>query len=253
MQLNYNRGTVKWILIVIALLIVSNSLNIWTTDRKYQQVIAQNEHALRGLQYLSDSVTTRYDIITTDLELALKDRGRLQGHVEEMQAKYKINITEVSELIAVRDTIYVIRTGTVIPADECSGMMFVNMDTLGVYLDTEIQYPSGRYKLDIDFKPLDLVVTVERTDKGLKRHTAYFPNQPWYTISSWDVIVEEGEGAPPSLIKRLIGDIGDIGFTLGGGVGMNPTGMALISVGNLHLGMDSEERVILMRTFRLFE
>jgi len=97
------------------------------------------------------------------------------------------------------------------------------------------------------------VVTVERTDEGLKRHSAYFPNQPWYTISSWDVIVEEGKGGPPSLIERLFGDIGDIGFTLGGGIGINPTGMALLSIGSLHLGIDSEERVILMRTFRLFE
>ena len=252
MRIKYNKRTVNLILIIVALLIVTNGLNYWQTDRKYQQTIQQNVEAMRGLQALSDSMTTQYDLITTDIELALQDRTKLREHVEYIETNYDIDVTEVSELIALRDSIDTKGQSFVVPKDEHSGVMFINADTLGVYLDAEVLYPEGRYKLDVGFKPLDLVVTVERTDEGLKRHTAYFPNQPWYTISSWDVIVEEGDSGPPSLIERLFGDIGDIGFAFGGGIGVTPTGMALVSIGDTFIGIDSHQNVVLMRKFSLF-
>lgn len=249
------------LIIVILLLVISLAVGVFMgrastsgsiEDRNTR--IRQLEEEKRGLFEENEGIQSRYLSITEDLDRAIADNDSLTQIVADLRGRVQGLIREVERSVVTIDSLHAEGTASI---DSTTGHLSIRVAKQGVNLWNDVNCFSGEYSVLITHDPIEIVTVLAETDEGLLKKSITFPGQPWMSVSSWDIIVEEPlDPDQGSIWSRLFGNLGKIGVVGGGSIGKSPGIVLGASVGDIVLATESivgdETRLMLTKRWGLF-
>lgn len=181
--------------LMTVVLIVGSIVNTLAHNKQ----VRQNRKGLELLLAANDSVQIlstelgdvqlKYSLAVDNLSDSKNLTDEMKDRINALENALDIKVEAIEHLKAEMADLRITTVGEVTETEPGVGFIEISQDTMGIAIHGKVFWPSGETDLLVERDPLEFFITMQQTPDGLIAKTIDFPNQPWITVKTWDIVV----------------------------------------------------------------